>query len=615
MGAFYGTIYLRTEDDASIRRALEEMAGAGNRRFYLAPAIRGWTAVYPHDRGQDPEDAAELAERFPNLEIFYVTVHDDDLLTYTYYRDGQVVDRYNNIPDYFGPVDAAEMAAWQGHPEKLLPLLPDAGQLPQLKRILSGARWMKRVPFPLLLLGLLLVRLLRLGWMAGMMASEYYLRLTELLRLPNPLAVYEDLEREQQEAERAAAANTPLQRDLDMPIERREAFLHIPRSDPPETDERTGDLPVFPEAGTDRLARGQLFLGEIRTDLPPNLTRAPFPQVLPAAAGTLLLCGMGESLRARRRVCRFAPPWNAAPQPAGLELPGQAVLLALLPHDEVLVAAGDAVVQRWGMSGRLISEERYDAPVVRTAASEDGRFLAVRTWEQLAITDVATGKRSVIEMKRGFHDPITLVPGEPLLLAMVEHCLCLYRMDTGEQVKALALGERMTSVMRFPGHPARTVPERIGRYAWSADGTRLICLTTRGIRVFTREALLAAEGELPPPAASLLDEMGGRPGQTFSLQHLAGLPTAFDPQDRCVLAALRNSIYSVDLATGRHSELLAVPELAQILRLVVTADGTALCVLGKPGQEELGHARVSMLQLWNYGALTERMQNWQGWEW
>ncbi|MHB0938108.1 MAG: hypothetical protein ACYC6A_17090 [Armatimonadota bacterium] len=327
MGAFYGTIYLRTDDDGAVCRALEEMAGAGDHRYYLAPAIRGWTAVYPNDGGQDPEDAAELAERFPNLEIFYVTVHDDDLLTYTYYRDGQVVDRYNNIPDYFGPVDAAEMAAWQGHPEALLPLLPDAGQLPQLKRILAAARWMKRVPFPLLLLGLLLVRLLRLhralGWMSGAMASEYYLQLTELLQLPNPLAVYEDLEGEQREAEKHAAAGTPYQQELGMPIERLDAFRYIPHVDLPESDERTGDLPAFPDAGADRLARGLLLLGEMRTDVPTGLSAAPFPQLLPEEGGSLLLCGMGESLRARRRVCRFSPPWNAAPRPTGLELPAQ----------------------------------------------------------------------------------------------------------------------------------------------------------------------------------------------------------------------------------------------------------------------------------------------------
>src|SRR5690242_16109489 len=115
MGAFFGSIQIRTDDQEVVRAALEKVAGKKKCHFLLAPAIRGWTAAYPSGHGQDESVSKALAKALP-FDIIHTLVHDDDIFAYFVYRSGKLLDQYNSAPDYFQPVSARKKAQVAGHP-------------------------------------------------------------------------------------------------------------------------------------------------------------------------------------------------------------------------------------------------------------------------------------------------------------------------------------------------------------------------------------------------------------------------------------------------------------------------------------------------------------------
>ncbi len=136
MGAFYGAVYLRTDDREAVRRLLKPMARKKRGRFLLGPALGGWVAVYPEGHGQDGRVAADVAGRFPG-EVLHVLVHDDDIFAYSYYRGGELLDEYNSRPDYFEEVSPEVKEQCRGRPERLAHLLAPGKTLAELRQLLS----------------------------------------------------------------------------------------------------------------------------------------------------------------------------------------------------------------------------------------------------------------------------------------------------------------------------------------------------------------------------------------------------------------------------------------------------------------------------------------------
>jgi hypothetical protein len=63
MGAFYGSVHLRSEDAAAVRAVVEELARAGSTRFLIATPTNGWIAAYPSESGQDFSVSSAIAAR------------------------------------------------------------------------------------------------------------------------------------------------------------------------------------------------------------------------------------------------------------------------------------------------------------------------------------------------------------------------------------------------------------------------------------------------------------------------------------------------------------------------------------------------------------------------
>ncbi|MHB0998556.1 MAG: hypothetical protein ACYC27_04860 [Armatimonadota bacterium] len=138
MGAFYNTIFVRDISQDEMEAAAESIAKSARCSLYVAPAIRGWTAVYPcSDCEHDELISSLLAEKIKN-HIIHTMVHDSDIFMYVYFYNGELLDEFSSDPDYFETATDEERIALQGNPSVFAALVSE--QLPALAEALEGAR-------------------------------------------------------------------------------------------------------------------------------------------------------------------------------------------------------------------------------------------------------------------------------------------------------------------------------------------------------------------------------------------------------------------------------------------------------------------------------------------
>lgn len=140
MGAFFDSIHVRTDNSGTVQKALEQVAKEADCKFLIGPAINGWISIFPSDIGRNEPISAKIATLIPN-DVFHLTVHDDDIFFYHFYRNGQLIDRYNSCPDSFEEVSEDEKKQCQGHPELFQDLLRDTKFLTKLKTLLAADKF------------------------------------------------------------------------------------------------------------------------------------------------------------------------------------------------------------------------------------------------------------------------------------------------------------------------------------------------------------------------------------------------------------------------------------------------------------------------------------------
>ena len=127
MGGFYGSTQLRTTDRPRVLAAAEAVARELNIKCLVGPALNGWVGVFPERHGQDHTVGERLAAAVGGHAL-HLLVHDDDVLAYWLWHDGQLVDRYWSAPGYFGDENAAEEEPLVGDPERFAFLLDAPGR-------------------------------------------------------------------------------------------------------------------------------------------------------------------------------------------------------------------------------------------------------------------------------------------------------------------------------------------------------------------------------------------------------------------------------------------------------------------------------------------------------
>ena len=116
MGSFYVNHIVKSESGAGVLKAL------AGRSAFIAKAGDGCVMVF--DEESDSQNAEVMfnlgAELSGQLEcpVLAVLNHDDDILAYGLFENGELTDQYNSAPDYFDP--DGELADPQGGDAKRL---------------------------------------------------------------------------------------------------------------------------------------------------------------------------------------------------------------------------------------------------------------------------------------------------------------------------------------------------------------------------------------------------------------------------------------------------------------------------------------------------------------
>jgi hypothetical protein len=170
MGAHYGSIQIRSTDQKAVVKSVETIARARNIKCLVGPAFNGWVGVYPESNGQDDAVGADIAKEFGGTAI-HILIHDDDVMAYWLWRDGQLCDSYYSKPGYFGEAQRAKEESMAGTPEQFESIIGEKTEA--LKEILRRDR------------------------KVGALESERLDDFAKLLGITNALTAYEYLKEEE----------------------------------------------------------------------------------------------------------------------------------------------------------------------------------------------------------------------------------------------------------------------------------------------------------------------------------------------------------------------------------------------------------------------------------
>jgi hypothetical protein len=653
MGAFYGSVYFRTEDRDAVRRTLEQVAQKPRCRFLLGPALGGWVAAYPEMHGQDERVVKAVVKHFPG-EALHVLVHDSDIFAYGFYRNGEPVDEYNSCPDYFEEAPPHVKEACRGRPERLAHLLAPGKTLAELEGLLS-----EEAERPLF-------------------ADDLLRDFAELLGLPNALTSYEYLK----------AGETDDTEGWDQ-------FQHVPDDSGEKARKREAEESI--ERVKERMrAEGLLRLEKAADEggLVPAV-----PVWCPDREGSGFLAiwsrlGAGASPAALER---YAPPWEG-PAATELKLQGMPQNLVLSPSGRYLAA--DGYLPEWKMrlwdldtrsvvadtaqhrgatwvgfspdeqflillcpTGQAVGEgvilklpggrrvTSFPVPnVQRAAVHPSGVLLVADPLGRLTLLDLPSGSVRKTLFVGGRHD---LGPLHQAFAAQAQQAMAQMDPDALEQQMRAGMEKQIKhveqAVRRGPLPPGMTaekfieafkqqmektiaqmrqqfeqrkqagagavaVPERgketVSCLECSADGRLVFAGTDQGVRVFSWDGVTAATESTPLPlftaeAEPVAVEVGH--GMTTTQRMVYAL--AHDAAgNRLLFGGLEGKARFLDLVTGRCGTLLDPPGRPALQRLGLSRDRGALCCTCQPDLFAQGRQRrPALLQVWNYAALEQRL--------
>jgi len=403
MGAFYGSIHVRTDDYGAVLGAIQAVVRLEKCEVLLAPTLRGWTPVYPSAHGQDPSITRALARRLP-FDIVHVLVHDDDVFAYSVYRRGKLLDEYNSLPEYSGPISTRKKNRLAGHPERFADLLKDTGTPGELKNLLSNP---------------------------PTSASDFLARFAALLDLPNALTSYEYLGDGETDG-----------------IERFDQFVRVPEVS--EEDRWWAEAKATVVASRQALRDAGLLVGSIET---PKGKDGPVTPVWCAGPGSgfLLVWASPEESR-KAPLLQWTAPWSGPATPLGIELDARVHALQTSPSGRYLAAgfcAGNWSARLWNLpSATVIAEVSASRVVQSLTFTADERTLAFRSSGEVVLIDCETGRQTASISIPG-ETVVALQPTGQHLVADCPEGLAIVEIPTGRLVKTLCIGDVVdTSAMQ-----------------------------------------------------------------------------------------------------------------------------------------------------------------------
>jgi hypothetical protein len=80
----------------------------------VSEGVAGVTVLYPGDF-LDWDGASQYLSQRLSKPVFSFHIHDGDLWMYVLYDNGDIVDQFNPMPDYWQELDEEERRSWQGN--------------------------------------------------------------------------------------------------------------------------------------------------------------------------------------------------------------------------------------------------------------------------------------------------------------------------------------------------------------------------------------------------------------------------------------------------------------------------------------------------------------------
>ena len=580
MGGFYGSIHVRTTDEAAVKAAAEAIASERKAKFLVAPEIGGWVTLFPDNNGQDSGISEALAPRLSGVDLIHCLVHDDDVFAYWLFRGGHLADRYNSRPDYFGGENAEPRG---GNAQVFAHLLINDAGVGDLQALLDGDRFT--------------FEHVRLG------------RFAKILGLPNAVSAYEYL----QEGERAG-------------IKQWRKFVHIPDLSAAKSVKRAAAARARSELKGFKAA-GVVLVDEVGDKAG---TKHPVWAIDPDTSK--VLCGWVAHFGASAIEWQAFGPGDWKAEPAQLSSGGRVQLVRFSPSGKWLAlgcAYGDWRVEIWNWPERKSVEHKFPDHVDAIAfnADETAVFVASKgSIHTVPLTGSATIASAAPNMRRC--QTIAVHPGGQWLAFDYDGMLALFDLASPASTLLHGIGGLLDYGAVFaqtwenPEVKKHLSPEQIEHYRkeqlqhryrakepvvglqFSADGKWLLCATQSGVRVFDWIKLLSCGTGAPQPDLTADGELVAPQEEAEPV--LCTLSMAYDAlRNRILFGGLEGKVKYLDMTAGRSGDLLTDLEGIPVLRLELTPDRTALVMTRNPLTRD-NRRRPWRFQVWNYQALCER---------
>lgn len=142
--AVMGENNFREVDAASLVDRIPTLVGDPQNiiRLLISPEHGEWVTIFHSQTGAKwfRESLAEELEQ----PLLYLNLHDGDVLYYTFYDDGSIVDEFCSIPEYFAASPDEVEKGVEGHSDRLLPVLRNEGDVAKLQNIMHPSDEMDR---------------------------------------------------------------------------------------------------------------------------------------------------------------------------------------------------------------------------------------------------------------------------------------------------------------------------------------------------------------------------------------------------------------------------------------------------------------------------------------
>jgi ribosomal protein S18 acetylase RimI-like enzyme len=119
-GESYASIHVQSDDhdavEAVMAKYLPRFGGSGHR---VAEPRNGWVAVYAEVVDRDRHVRERLASELSNATaavVCAIGVEDGAVVRYALFERGSIVDEYQSVPEYFGPVPPGDVVALGSNP-------------------------------------------------------------------------------------------------------------------------------------------------------------------------------------------------------------------------------------------------------------------------------------------------------------------------------------------------------------------------------------------------------------------------------------------------------------------------------------------------------------------